>query len=297
MTLITASLCAICYKLAGHKDFCRIVGCNGLWGPDMTWKPTTVIIGIVGMATVVTVAAAHAQNGPTKLLVGDAKVEVIISYRGDPLPKPDRILVCAFTVSPDVVTVDESAAALLQQRRLRRRDANAGPSRDALAKQVQDAFAKTLLSELQKKEMLAKIAPANDADIPAHTLIVHGELTAINQGNETKRMMIGFGRGASDVQAHVTLSLTTDAQRVVLSEFNLKSKSGKKPGAVTTMGVGSLAVGAAAGGVSDRKASVEADASRMARAVAKQIEEAMNSQKWIAVQQPQSQSDRGSSQR
>jgi len=78
--------------------------------------------------------------------------------------------------------------------------------------------------------------------------------------------------------------LTTDAEPVMLSEFKLKSKSGKKPGAAATMGLGSVAIGAAAGGVGDRKASVEADASLMAKAVAKQIEEEMVFQKWIAVQ-------------
>jgi hypothetical protein len=173
------------------------------------------------MATVIAAAAAHAQNDATKLLTGDAKVEVVASYQGDPLPKPDKILICDFTVSPDVVTVDQSAAARLQRRRLQRREPDADSSPEALAGQVQNAFAKALVSELQKTAVPAETAPADNAAIPAHTLIVHGEFTTINQGNKTKRMMIGFGRGASDVQAHVTVSLTTDAQPVVLSEFNL----------------------------------------------------------------------------
>jgi len=253
----------------------------------MTWKSTTAIIGIVGMAALMAAAAAHAQDAAKKVLVGDAKVEVVASYQGEPLPKPNKVLICDFTVSPDVVTMDQSAAARLQRRRLERREPDADSSTAALAQQVQGAFAKTLISELQKSAVPAETAPADHAAIPANTLVIRGEFKTINQGNKTKRMMIGFGRGASDVQAHVTVSLTTDAQPVVLSEFNLKSQSGKKPGAAATMGVGSVAVGAAAGGVSDRKASVEADASRMARAVAKQIEAAMVSQKWIAVQQPE----------
>jgi len=251
----------------------------------MTWKPATAIIGIVSMATVIAVAAAHAQDGATKLLAGDTKAEVVASYQGDPLPKPDKILICAFTVPPDVVTMDQSVAARLQRRRLQRRESDADSSTEALAKQVQAAFAKALVTDLQKTAMRVETAP-DDATIPAHALMVHGEFTTINQGNKTKRIMIGFGRGASDVQAHVTVSLTTDAQPVVVSEFNLKSRSGKKPGAAATMGVGSVAVGAAAGGVGDRKASLEADASRMAKAVAKQITEVMISQKWIAAQTP-----------
>jgi hypothetical protein len=253
----------------------------------MRWRSAATIIGIVGTAAVIAAEAAHAQDSATKLLAGDAKVEVVASYQGDALPKPDQIMICDFDVPADVVTMDQSATARLQRRRLQRRDADADSSPQALAMQVQSAFARTLTSELQKLDIPAETAPADDVAIPPRILIVHGEFTSINQGNKTKRMIIGFGRGASDVKAHVTVSLTTDAQPVLLSEFNLKSQSGKKPGAAATMGVGSVAVGAAAGGMGDRKASVEADTSRMAKAVAQQIKEAMISQKWIAAQQPE----------
>jgi hypothetical protein len=47
------------------------------------------------------------------------------------------------------------------------------------------------------------------------------------------------------------------------------------------MGAGSLAVGAALGDAGDKKGTVQADASRMAKAVAKQIEAFMVSQKWV----------------
>jgi hypothetical protein len=94
--------------------------------------------------------------------------------------------------------------------------------------------------------------------------------------------MIGFGRGASDIKTHVTVSSFTKGKKTVVLEFNLNSANGKKPGAVATMGAGSLAVGAAVGDVGDKKETVQADASRMAKAVAKQIEEFMITQKWIS---------------
>ena len=37
-------------------------------------------------------------------------------------------------------------------------------------------------------------------------LVVAGEFVAINEGDETKRIMIGFGRGASDIKTHVMVS-------------------------------------------------------------------------------------------
>ena len=64
-------------------------------------------------------------------------------------------------------------------------------------------------------------------------------------------------------------------------EFDLSSESGKKPGAAATMGVGSLAIGVAARGASERTSTVEADASRMGKLVAKKIEAFMADQKWI----------------
>jgi Domain of unknown function (DUF4410) len=117
--------------------------------------------------------------------------------------------------------------------------------------------------------------------IPTYMMLVHGEFTAINEGNRSKRVMVGFGRGASAVQAHVTVSPTTEVQPIVLSEFNLKSESGKRPGAAATMGIGSAAIGVATGSVGDKRATLEADASRMAKAVAKQIETVMATQKWL----------------
>ena len=53
-------------------------------------------------------------------------------------------------------------------------------------------------------------------------------------------------------------------------EFNLNSASGKKPGAIATVGAGSLAMGVALGDAGDKKGTVQADASQMAKAVAKQ---------------------------
>ena len=112
-------------------------------------------------------------------------------------------------------------------------------------------------------------------------MIVEGEFVAVDEGDKTKRVMIGFGRGASDIKTHVIVSSFVNGTRITVLEFNLNSESGKKPGAVATMGAGSIAVGAAVGDVGDKKGTVQADASRMAKAVAKQIEAFMITQQWI----------------
>lgn len=132
-------------------------------------------------------------------------------------------------------------------------------------------------------------ALSGQVGVPANTLIVHGQFTAVNEGNKSMRVMIGFGAG--DVQAGVRVSLMTETQPIMLSEFKLKSQSGKKPGAAATMGVGTAATaaaGAATGSIGDKKATVEGDVSRMAKAVAKQIADLMIAEKWISPPQPES---------
>lgn len=240
--------------------------------------------------------AVNAENTAKKLLVGDTKVEVLAKYQGDALPKPGKALIYDFAVPPDVISVDQSPAAKLHRTKGQEQGTEPG-SPEAVAQQVQASFTKALLGELKQASVAAERAAGGDAPAPPPTLLVQGEFTAIHEGNKTKRVLIGFGKGASDVQAHVTVSLATEQQPVVLLEFNVKSQSGKKPGSVATVGAGaatmgtatagSAAAGVAAGGVLDRAATVQADASRMAKGVAKQIAELMGSQPWAAPQAPE----------
>jgi len=231
---------------------------------------------------------AMAQNAAGNILTGDVKAEVLKRYSGPGvLPKPDKVVIHDFAVPVGAITTDESIAGRLHRKVMLRHGVDEDSSTEALAQQVQAAFTKALAGELKKMNIQtanisAQKMPAAEGAISGSNLIVEGQFVAIHEGDETKRIMIGFGRGASDIKTHVTVSSFIQGHSTVVLEFNLSSKSGKKPGAVATMGVGSLAVGAAAGGVGDRKSTVEADASRMAKLVAKQLETFMADQKWIS---------------
>ncbi len=322
-----------------------------------TARPGLVIFaGMILLAT-----ATAADNAAKKLLVGDTKVDVLAKYQGEALPRPDRILIVDFKVPPDAVSLDDSVAARLHGPRHHKaaEQGKAPDSPEAVAKQVQSSFSKSLVHELQQASLPVEAVaadavnpassanpasspanpanpanaanppaseanagnPANEASaanppspassansangaIPANaaqatpgTLVVQGDFTLVDQGNKTKRLLIGFGKGASDVQAHVTVSRLTANQPLVLLEFKVQSKSGKKPGAAATVGAGaatlgtvsagSAAAGMATGGVLDRSASVQADAARMAKSVAKQIVDLMNNQQtWSAAPSP-----------
>ena len=192
-----------------------------------------------------------------------------------------------FAVPSRQIKTDESIAGQLHRTVKLRHGVDEDSSPQVLTQQVQAAFAKTLAGELKKINIQTVNIPSQkmssaEGAVDGSNLVVTGEFVAINEGDETKRIMIGFGRGASNLKTHVTVSSVTQGHSTVVLELNLSSDSGKNSGAVATMGVGSLAVGTAAGGVSDRKSTVKADASRMAKLVAKQLEAFMANQKWIS---------------
>lgn len=240
-------------------------------------RRTCFVLWVVAMAT----HAVTAQSSAGNIVTGEAKAEIIRSYSGSEiLAKPEKVVIQDFTPVGDIIT-DESTAARLHRRLSLRHGSDEDSTPEVLTQQVQASFSKTLIEELTKVNVQSE--RAFDGDIPsAPLLIVEGEFIAIDEGNKTKRVMIGFGRGAGDIKTHVSVSSFANGKKTVVLEFILNSASGKKPGAVATMGAGSVAVGAAVGDVGDKKGTVQADASRMAKAVAKQIEEFMITQKWIS---------------
>jgi len=226
---------------------------------------------------------ATAQSSAGNIVTGKAKVDLISSYSGsEALPKPQSVIIQDFTLAGDVIT-DESAAARLHRHLSLLRGPDEDSTPEVLAQQVQTSFSKALIKEFAKVNVQSERAVDGMNATTGPVLIVEGEFAGIDEGDKTKRVMIGFGRGASDIKTHVTVSSFVNGTRTVVLEFNLNSASGKKPGAVATMGTGAIAAGAAVGDVGDKKGTVQADASRMAKAIAKQIEAFMINQKWISA--------------
>lgn len=227
---------------------------------------------------------AHAQNAASKILIGDTKVTVIHSYQGPAsLPKPAQAVVLKFDIPSNVITLDHSPMShILSHDPVAKMKHEEGRDESPanVAQNVQAAFFKTLAGELQKVSL--PTVAGTQQEIASNSIIIRGGFTDVNLGNKTKRMIIGFGRGASDVKAHVVVSLNAANGPILLSEFDLTSVSGKKPGAAATMGVGSAAASAGVAVATDGKATVEGDASRMAKAVSKQVRAIMAAQHWIS---------------
>jgi flagellar hook-basal body complex protein FliE len=225
---------------------------------------------------------ALAQNDVGNFYMGKVKVDVIKTYSGiEILPKPESVVLQDFTVASGVVNLDESAAGRLHTRLFLRRNTDDPSTPAVLVKQVQTSFSKALISDLKKANIEANRSTGTDNPLNVPVLVISGEMTTINEGNKVKQVMVGLGRGGSSVQAHVVVSSVLNGRATIVCELNLKSESGKKLGALESVGGGSLALNAAVGDVNDRTSTVQADASRMAKGVAKQVHQFMVAQRWI----------------
>ena len=229
---------------------------------------------------------ASAQN-VGNFYTGETKVEVVRGYTGsETLPKAAKVVIQDFTVDPTAVTLDESLAGRMHTRLFLHRDPHDASVPSAVAQKVQDTFLKALIGDLKKSKIESQKSTGEQKVSTEPLLVVTGEITAIDEGNKAKRVIIGLGRGGSDVQTHIVVSSVVDGHSTVVLELRLKSQSGKKLGALESFGGSSLALNAAEGAAGDRHATVEADASRMAKGVARQIKEFMVAQHWLPAAAP-----------
>jgi protein-S-isoprenylcysteine O-methyltransferase Ste14 len=221
--------------------------------------------------------AAVAQDHVGNALGGKAQVELLHRYEGaEMLPKPTRVVIQDFAYTPPAVT-DETTSP-----RHHHHESDAAPIPEELVQQLRDGFAKTAIGQFKKMNLETdRVSDASVVMGPA--LVVEGEFNSIVPGSSRKRIIVGFGRGASDVKTHLIISEVVDGQKTVLLDCNIDSKSGKKPGAIlSTSGTG-FAIGVATGHFGDKMSStVKADASRMAKLVVKQTKAIMVAQKWTS---------------
>lgn len=121
--------------------------------------------------------------------------------------------------------------------------------------------------------------------------MVSGKIVSIDEGNRTRRNVVGLGAGASKVTAEIDVYLQAPGEQPrLMQSYNAESESGKKPGLVVA-GAGAAAghvATAAAVGVGSSVASetlgatVEDDAARMGNEIAKTLKILFADQGWIA---------------
>ena len=222
------------------------------------------------------------------LALGCATTEASVSseYQGY-LPRPTRILIFPFATSPEEVQLDWSPTVVGAWKL---QGLSASAEREKVGHAVAEALAKKLVTKVQAMGLPAEFATG---PVPAATgsmLGISGQFLAIDEGNRAERVVIGLGAGRSNVRTAVQVAELFPEGRRLVESFEVDAKSGRKPGAAETMGVGAAAgnlavAGAvsAAGTVASEAfgANVEADAERTAAKIATVLQSLFQRQGWV----------------
>ena len=221
--------------------------------------------------------------------LGCASTDVSTTMQyGGALPRPQQILIFPFATSPEEVQLDWSPTAMAAWKMQ-------GIARSQEQADVAHKVAQTLASKLAAKvQAMGLPAQLVSGDVPAPagpTLSVTGMFVAIDEGNRAERFTIGLGAGRSDVKISTQVAELLPEGRRIVDQFDIDAKSGRKPGAAETMGMGAVAghvaVSAAvtaAGAVASEAFgdSVEADTERAASKIATVLQAFFARQGWVA---------------
>ena len=225
--------------------------------------------------------------GTLALVAGCASTHVNVDseYEGF-VPRPTRVLVYDFAVSPDEVELDSGLSGDIQAL------ADKSPRTDqerAIGRQVADALTKHLVKEIGALG-IPTLHAAKDVPVAGRALAIKGQFISVDEGNQAERVIIGLGLGRTDVRTLVEAYEYNDGKKVLLEKFGINAESGDKPGMAETLGVGALAghaVTAAvvstgvAVGSEEFSANVDADADRTAKAIASQLKLVYIGQGWL----------------
>jgi hypothetical protein len=213
------------------------------------------------------------------------QVKTVSEYSGK-LPRPDHIFVYDFATSPD--DVDTSKGVIADLKHLVKKTPRTKEEK-AVGQHVADALSKELVKEIQSFGLPTERAAGNPA-ATGKILEIEGQFLSIDEGNQTERVIIGFGAGRTDVKTNVQVYDVTAQSRRAVEKFAIDAKSGRKPGMALFVGAGALMGHAAvstvvSGGVSAASekfsANVEADAKRTAKEIAKRLGQFFVRQGWI----------------
>jgi hypothetical protein len=215
-----------------------------------------------------------------------ARVRTSEAYLGPPMPRPDRVVVSYFSISPEEVRLDQGVGARIM-RAAGDKPLTAQEQQAALA--VQMALAEELVARLRRYGLPAELA-AGGTDT-SRTLLVQGQIVGIDQGNRTRRVLIGLGAGKSSISADTQLFYAAgDGTQRFMTAFEGQADSGHMPGAAETMGAGAAAqrletsaalTGAAHVAGESRRTSDTAEAGELADEIASQIGAFAVARGWI----------------
>ncbi len=233
---------------------------------------------------VLALSLSLAATGVAVLFSGcaSAKVDVLTRPQAN-ITRPDFILVQNLAVTPDEVELDRGAVA----KSMRDSDKKAQDEMEVkIGHAAAQAFTDELVNDLRKAGIRA--AKTTDGYKPtASTLVIKGKFAQISQGNQTTRVLIGFGFGNGDIKAMVE-AYQNDK---LIAKAMVTTSGGHKPGLLVPVAGGAaagtaVASAAVSGGATvmseSFSATVQADAQRAAKEVAKKLVQGYINHQWAS---------------
>jgi hypothetical protein len=218
------------------------------------------------------------------LLAGCASTNVTErqTYAGPKLPRPDRIIVYDFAATPEEVSAQSALAAAQATTPQTPQDIEVGRKLGA-------EVAKQLVVDLQNMGLPA-VQAAGQPPPRVNDIVIKGSFVTIQEGSAGKRVLLGFGSGASELKTVVEGYQMTAQGLRKLGGGEVAAGGNKTPGMVVPLAVtaatanplGLLVVGGmkAYGEVSG-SSTVEGRAKSTADEIAAQLKVAAQKQGWI----------------
>jgi len=216
-------------------------------------------------------------------------VEVTGEVSGQ-LPRPNRILVYDFAVTPEEVELDQGLGADIKNEIEHDTSLSARTAQEIkIGHAVANVMSEELVKAIQGYGFPAERALGLPSPGP-HTYLVKGQLFSVDEGNSTERVVIGLGAGRTSVQARVQLYALTPEGMEKVETMRGEAKGMAQPGMAETMGVGAIAghllVSTLVSGTLMTAGeltwnSVDGDGKRLAKSAAADLEKYFISQGWL----------------
>ena len=201
------------------------------------------------------------------------------------LPRPYRVIVYDFAVSPDEVTLDQG----LPEKLVRSfQSASTTEQERLVGQQVAQAIARTMVEEIINNGGLSAELAQGSPPFPDNVILIKGQILSIDEGNRTTRTLVGLGVGRTHVEADAQVLYLAQGETTprLLESMEAAAKSDRLPGVVETLFPGDILINLAAGAggaVADETfgANVEADGKRMGRQVADHVAPLFANERWM----------------
>lgn len=222
------------------------------------------------------------------LACNQAQVSETRRYSGPPLRWPDQIIILDPGIQPSDVRLDQGVRARFLQAtsdepaRAQRLEAG----RRAAANVAEETVAKLRGFGLPASRQRQPPPPSS-----APVVLVEGHMLAVDEGNSTRRRIVGLGAGASGVAVEIQVYYREgQAAPRLIDSFVVTARSPRTPGAVGTMGAGAAvsrvadaaAASAILSGVSEaRSADTGVEGRRIGDAIAQKLGTLFAELGWI----------------